>query len=82
MSVIVWGLAYCSLIKLRNKEPDLPRPYRSWAYPWTTILAIIATVALLIGFAYSDTKNFVIILVISVLSYPVFLLLNRRNKKE
>ena len=82
MSVIVWGLAYCSLIKLRNKEPDLPRPYRSWAYPWTTILAITATVALLIGFAYGDTKNFIIILVISGLSYPVFLLLNRRNKKD
>lgn len=82
MSVIVWGLAYSSLIKLRNKEPDLPRPYRSWLYPWTTLFAITATIALLIGFAYSDTKNFVIILLITLLSYPVFLFINRRNNKE
>ncbi|MFV8343352.1 APC family permease [Flavobacterium sp. XS2P39] len=82
MSVIVWGLAYFSLIKLRNKEPNLPRPYRSWGYPWSTLFVIAATIALLIGFAYSDKKNFAIILIITVLSYPAFLFLNRSNKKE
>lgn len=82
MSVIVWGLAYCSLIKLRIKEPNLTRPYRSWAYPWSSLLVIIATLSLLIGFAYSDTKNFVIILIITLISYPVFLYLNRRIKKK
>ncbi|WP_367771491.1 APC family permease [Flavobacterium sp. WC2421] len=82
MSVIVWGLAYCSLMKLRTKEPNLPRPYLSWGYPWTSILMIIATLTLLIGFAYSDTKNFVIIIIIAVLSYPTFLLIDRTNKKE
>jgi APA family basic amino acid/polyamine antiporter len=82
MSVIVWGLAYCSLIKLRSKEPNLPRPYRSWGYPWTTLFVIIATLSLLIGFAYSDRENFVIILIITLISYPAFLYLNRRIKKE
>lgn len=82
MSVIVWGLAYCSLIKLRSKEPNLPRPYRSWGYPWTTLCVIIATLSLLIGFAYSDRENFVIILIITLISYPAFLYLNRRIKKE
>lgn len=48
-SIIVWGLAYCSLIKLRNSEPGLPRPYRSIWYPWTTSIAIISSLALLIG---------------------------------
>lgn len=82
MAVMVWGLAYCSLIKLRNKEPNLPRPYRSWGYPWTSILMILVTLALLIGFAFSDRRNFVIILIITLISYPIFLFLNRRNKKE
>ena len=82
MSVIVWGLAYCSLIKLRSKEPNLPRPYRSWGYPWTTLFVIIATLSLLTGFAYSDRENFVIILIITLISYPAFLYLNRRIKKE
>ena len=81
MSVIVWGLAYCSLIKLRNKEPNLPRPYLSWGYPWTSIVMILATLTLLIGFAYSDTKNFVIIIIIAILSYPAYLIINNRNKR-
>jgi APA family basic amino acid/polyamine antiporter len=82
MSVIVWGLAYCSLIKLRTKEPSLPRPYVSWGHPWTSILMILATLTLLIGFAYSDTKNFVIIIIIALISYPVYLLIKRRNKEN
>ena len=80
MSVIVWGLTYCALIKLRRSEPNLPRPFRSWGYPWTTIFMIVATIALLVGFALSDRPNFFIIIGITVLSYPVFLLLKRRNK--
>ncbi|QKJ62930.1 APC family permease [Flavobacterium sp. M31R6] len=82
MSVIVWGLAYCSLIKLRSKEPSLLRPYRSRWYPWSTLIAIIATSGLLIGFIYSDTKNFIIILTITLISYPLFLVLDHRNKKN
>ncbi len=81
MSVIVWGLTYCALIKLRVSEPNLPRPFRSWGYPWTTIFMIVATIALLVGFAFSDRQNFFIIIGITVLSYPVFLLINGRNKK-
>jgi len=82
MTVIVWGLAYCSLIKLRITEPNLPRPYRSWLYPYSTLFMIFATLALLVGFAYSDRQNFVIIIIITLISYPAYLFLNRRNKKE
>jgi APA family basic amino acid/polyamine antiporter len=78
-SIIVWGLAYFSLIKLRKSEPDLPRPYHSFWYPWSTIIAIIASFALLIGFIFSDPKSFVIIVGITVISYPLFLVL-KRNK--
>ena len=82
MSVIVWGLAYCSLIKLRNSEPDLPRPYLSLWYPWLTYLAIIATFGLLLGFVYSDFKNFVIIVIASLISYPLFLVLRGVDERS
>lgn len=78
-SIIVWGLAYFSLIKLRKSEPDLPRPYRSFWHPWSTIIAIIASFALLIGFIFSDPKSFVIIIGITAVSYPLFLILNRKK---
>ncbi|MFW0737040.1 APC family permease [Flavobacterium sp. T12S277] len=79
ISIIVWGLAYFSLLKLRTKEPDLPRPYRSFWYPWTTIIAIIISIALLIGFIYSDPKSFIIILGITAISYPLFLVLKKKK---
>lgn len=78
ISIIVWGLAYFSLLKLRTSEPDLPRPYRSFWYPWTTIIAIIASIALLGGFIYSDPKSFIIILGITIVSYPLFLVLRKK----
>lgn len=81
-SIIVWGLAYFSLIKLRITEPDLPRPYRSFWYPWTTVLAILVSLALLIGFIYSDPESFIIIVSITVVSYPIFKFLNRKSNKE
>ncbi|MBB4803047.1 APA family basic amino acid/polyamine antiporter [Flavobacterium nitrogenifigens] len=79
ISIIVWGLAYYSLLKLRTSEPDLPRPYRSFWYPWTTIIAIIFSIALLAGFVYSDPKSFIIIVGIAIVSYPLFLVLKKKK---
>lgn len=81
MSIIVWGLAYCALIKLRISEPDLHRPYKSWCYPYTTILMIVFSVALLVGFAYSDRNSLIVVACITLLSYPVFLLMAKANPK-
>lgn len=80
ISIIVWGLAYYSLLKLRTSEPHLPRPYRSFWYPWTTIIALIFSIALLAGFIYSDPKSFIIIVGIAIASYPLFLLLKKNQK--
>ncbi|MFD1603167.1 APC family permease [Flavobacterium artemisiae] len=77
ISIIVWGLAYASLIKLRNREPNLPRPYVAFWHPWSSIIAILASVALLAGFIYSDPKSFIIIVGITIVSYPLFLVLKK-----
>ena len=37
------ALTVVALIRLRKKEPALPRPYRAWGYPWTAL--IVAAVA-------------------------------------
>jgi len=80
MSVIVLGLAYASLIKLRISEPNLPRPHKSWGYPYTTIIMVLLSLVLFLGFAYSDQNNFLIIGIITLLSYPIYVLINRNNR--
>jgi APA family basic amino acid/polyamine antiporter len=71
---------------LRRKEPETPRPYRAWGYPWTTGLALLGSIAFLIGAVISDIKNgvyenSVYALVLLAASYPVFLFLRRIGKK-
>jgi APA family basic amino acid/polyamine antiporter len=40
------ALGALALIRLRVREPDLPRPYRTWGYPWTPLLFLLAALAL------------------------------------
>jgi APA family basic amino acid/polyamine antiporter len=47
-------MAYISLIVLRWREPDLPRPYRAWGYPWTTAIVLIGSVIFLAGAVITD----------------------------
>jgi len=41
---IFYGLAAASMMRLRRKEPDLPRPYRSWGYPVLPAIFILGAV--------------------------------------
>lgn len=72
MMTAVTGFAFASLIKLRNSEPDFPRPYKAFAYPFSTWLALIVTIALFIGFAMSDTLSLWLMLGVAVVSYPCY----------
>ena len=67
-----YTLSYTSLFLLRHKEPEMPRPYRAWGYPWTTGIALTASVAFLVGSIATDRENAPLAAVILVLSYPVF----------
>ena len=71
-----YTLSFTSLFVLRRKEPDRPRPYRSWGYPWTTGLALAGSVAFLIGAVWGDIhagkSSSIYALALLVASYPVF----------
>src|SRR5205807_3717381 len=38
-----YAMAYLAVFVLRRREPDTPRPYRAWGYPWTTGLALLGS---------------------------------------
>lgn len=69
-----YSMGYLSVIILRWREPDLPRPYRALGYPWTTLLVLIGSVAFLIGAIIGDRKNSLVALAILAASYPLYLL--------
>jgi basic amino acid/polyamine antiporter, APA family len=67
-----YALSYTSLFVLRKREPQEAHPYRAWGYPWSTGIALAASILFLIGSIVTDQKNAPWALAILVLSYPVF----------
>jgi APA family basic amino acid/polyamine antiporter len=43
---IFYGLAVVSLFRMRRTEPNLPRPYRCWGYPWVPGIFVAGALAL------------------------------------
>src|SRR5438045_3547966 len=70
-----YALSYTSVFALRKREPELPRPYLAWGYPWLTGVALVASVLFLIGSILTDQKNAPLALGMLVLSYPVYRLM-------
>ena len=75
--VSYYTLAFISVIVLRRREPDLPRPYRVWGYPWTTLIVIFGSIAFLAGAVAGDTKNSLWALGLLAISLPVYLIVKR-----
>lgn len=46
---IFYGFAVVALFRMRRTEPDLPRPYRCWGYPWVPGLFVAGALALTIN---------------------------------
>jgi basic amino acid/polyamine antiporter, APA family len=46
---IFLGLAVLGVFILRKKRPDLPRPYRTWGYPVTPAIFILAALFILVN---------------------------------
>jgi APA family basic amino acid/polyamine antiporter len=75
-----YTLSYTSLFVLRKKEPAMPRSYRAWGYPWTTGIALLASVVFLVGSIATDRENAPLAAAMLVLSYPVFRVLKWVSK--
>jgi APA family basic amino acid/polyamine antiporter len=77
-----YSMGYISLIVLRFREPDLPRPYRAWGYPWTTLLVLAGSIAFLIGAIRSDQRNSLIALAILAVSIPIYLVVRLLSPRQ
>jgi APA family basic amino acid/polyamine antiporter len=70
-------LAFASVFVLRRREPETPRPYRAWGYPWTTGAALLGSLAFLAGAVAGDTRSSVYALGLLAASVPAYLLAAR-----
>jgi APA family basic amino acid/polyamine antiporter len=69
---IFFGLTVAAVIVLRKKRPDLPRPYKTWGYPVTPVLFILAAVFISMNSFINEFRNAIIGLVIILLGVPAY----------
>jgi len=70
---IFFGLTVAAVIVLRKKRPDLPRPYKTWGYPVTPVLFILAAVFISMNSLINEFRNAVAGLIIILLGVPAYL---------
>jgi APA family basic amino acid/polyamine antiporter len=70
--VLAYSLSLVSVFVLRRKEPEAPRPYRVPGYPFTTGVALAASLAFLAGSVATDWSNSWKSLVLLAISYPIY----------
>ncbi len=70
--VVVMVLLVVALFVLRRREPDAPRPYRTWGYPYAPVLMLVFSVLLFVGYCVSNPFPSALAAAAIVLSYPLF----------
>jgi len=78
---IFFGLTVGAVMILRRKRPDLPRPYRTWGYPVTPVLFILAALYISINSLIAKFGNTIVGLAIILLGIPAYLYWKRRGAR-
>jgi APA family basic amino acid/polyamine antiporter len=71
-AIIFWVITVWSVFTLRRKRPDLERPYKTWGYPVTPIIFILACIGLLINTLFESPTESLFGLGITALGIPAY----------
>ncbi|WP_025765230.1 APC family permease [Dyadobacter tibetensis] len=77
--VLSYASGFASLLALRKREPNLPRPWKVPAYPALPIGMLLLSIGFLISAVVQDLSSSQFALLFLVLSYPIYLLVKRWN---
>lgn len=73
--VAITILLILSLFKLRRREPDVPRPFRAWGYPFAPALMLVFAILLFFGYIFSNPFPSLYALTLLAASYPIYRLI-------
>jgi len=77
---IFFGLTVGAVIVLRKKRPDLPRPYKTWGYPVTPIIFMLAALYISGNSLVNTFKESMFGLIIILLGVPAYIYWKKRKK--
>lgn len=76
-AVVITILLIVSLFVLRRAEPDTPRPFRAWGYPFAPFVMLIFAALLFLGYIVSNPFPSLYALVLLAASYPIYRLIKQ-----
>jgi basic amino acid/polyamine antiporter, APA family len=79
---IFYGLAVVALFRMRKTEPNLPRPYRCWGYPWVPGLFVAGALALTFNIWLERPGRSSIGLLLILAGVPFYWYWSRRTRSQ
>lgn len=79
LGVIILGITFMALLRLRKTQPETHRPYRVWGYPFTPVFSLVVYAILLVVFAFNDMVSMVLSVIMLVMAVPLVQWLVRRS---
>ncbi|MBV9670880.1 MAG: amino acid permease, partial [Acidobacteriales bacterium] len=79
---LFYMVATSSVFVFRWREPDLPRPYKTWGYPVVPAIFILCSAVLLVVTFTQNRRNSMIGTVIILAGIPLFLYFRQRRAVE
>ncbi|MDE3188266.1 MAG: APC family permease [Acidobacteriota bacterium] len=80
--VAVYLSGFLSLFVLRARQPDLPRPFRMWGYPWTNLGICLGAGAFLVASIIADLKHARFTVAVIALTSPLYLLMRKMRHSQ
>ena len=81
-AVIFWIITVAGVFTLRKKKPDMPRPYKTWGYPVTPVIFILACTGILINTLFESPVESLAGLGITAVGVPVYFYWRGKQKTE
>ncbi|HTQ53255.1 MAG TPA: amino acid permease [Bryobacteraceae bacterium] len=78
-SWILYGMTAASVIVLRHKKPDLPRPYRTIAYPVLPVLFVLSALCLVLSTLVDAPRESLLGLGLIALGLPFYFYWRQRH---
>ena len=78
-SAILYGMATASVIVLRFRRPDMPRPYRVLGYPFVPIAFVLGIACLIASTLRSSPRESILGLLLISLGLPFYFYWKRRS---
>ena len=75
--VLFAGFGVSALFVLRHREPDAPRPFRAWGYPWAPGIFVLASGAMVINEMIRNGATALVGLGVIALGAPVYFVFKR-----